>query len=103
MIYLTINGDGTKGNLEKPEFDRLPATIQEEFLNTVHIQRVQGDRIYFWTHNSSEMQRLAVRMRDLGKARKRSKKRLDDLHSSSEGFHLPDDIEELFIAQEGIC
>lgn len=103
MVSFHISNDLARGSIHRSEFESWPASIQEEFLSTVHIEGEKGGFLYFWSPDGETFEATLRRLIDKVRSRDKARKRSQRLLIESEGVYEQEDIEELFLAQEGRC
>lgn len=102
MEYL-YSKDGITGFISKNDLNALPKKIKDDFLATVSITETSDDYITFKVKNESDANRLNNAVKKFEQGKRRSESRRTSLHLYSGGMYEKEDIEQLFIAQEGLC
>ncbi|WP_336366046.1 HNH endonuclease [Marinobacter sp. C2H3] len=102
-IYFYVLKGTTRGSIDKLELESWPASIQEEFLNTVRIEKETDGALHFRALRGETFEKALKRLKGKLRSRNRAKKRAQRLWIESEGIYEHEDIEELFQAQDGRC
>ena len=102
MDYL-YSVDGITGFISKSDLDALPTRIRDDFLASVSITETSDDYITFKVQNESDANRLNNAVKKFERGKRRSESRRTSLNLYSGGLYEKEDIEQLFIAQEGLC
>jgi len=101
-MWVDVGEQGAFGHISTDEFDALPQSIREEFLDSIRIEEYRDDRIVF-PINCETSERLYERIKRFQKNRARSELRKQNLMALSGGIYEKEDIENLFEIQEGRC
>lgn len=91
------------GVISKSDLGALPQRIKDDLLATVSITETADDYITFKIQNEGDANRLSNAIRKFEQGKRRSESRRTSLYLNSGGMYEKEDVDQLFIAQEGLC
>jgi hypothetical protein len=101
-MWIDVSERGTVGYILREDFEALPDSIRNEFLDTILIKNYGDDTVEFPV-DSEKSEQFCERIKAYFLNRKRSEIRKHNLRLLSGGMYEKEDIDRLFEIQEGRC